>query len=59
MLYLEFVSLVQIYTGMSSNIKVTLRKKANKQGLFPLVVRITKNRKTNYLYTGHYINRGQ
>ena len=41
---------------MSSNIKVTLRKKANKQGLFPLVVRITKNRKTNYLYTGHYID---
>ena len=42
--------------GMSSSIKVTLRKKANKQGLFPLVVRITKNRKTNYLYTGHYID---
>ncbi|WP_373518768.1 phage integrase SAM-like domain-containing protein [Pricia sp.] len=41
---------------MSSNIKVTLRKKANKQGFFPLVVRITKNRKTNYLYTGHYID---
>ena len=41
---------------MSSSIKVTLRKKANKQGLFPLVVRITKNRKTTYLYTGHYID---
>ncbi len=41
---------------MSSSIKVTLRKKANKQGLFPIVVRITKDRKTNYLYTGHYID---
>lgn len=41
---------------MSSSIKVTLRKKANKQGLYPLVVRITKNRKTTYLYTGHYID---
>lgn len=40
---------------MSSSIKVTLRKKANKQGHFPLAVRITKNRRTNYLYTGHYI----
>jgi len=41
---------------MGSSIKVTLRKKANKQGLFPLAVRITKNRKTTYLYTGHYID---
>ena len=40
---------------MGSSIKVTLRKKANKQGLFPLAVRITKNRKTTYLYIGHYI----
>ncbi|WP_417197868.1 Arm DNA-binding domain-containing protein, partial [Bizionia sp.] len=41
---------------MGSSIKVTLRKKANKQGLFPLAVRITKNRKTTYLYIGHYIS---
>ncbi|MGB5822027.1 MAG: Arm DNA-binding domain-containing protein [Saonia sp.] len=41
---------------MSSSMKVTLQKKANKQGLFPLVVLNTKNRKTNYLYTGHYID---
>ncbi|TLF45272.1 site-specific integrase [Maribacter aurantiacus] len=40
---------------MASSIKVSLRKKANKEGLFPLVVRITKNRKTTYLYTGQYI----
>ncbi len=41
---------------MASSIKVTLRKKANKQGLFPIAVRITKNRKTTYLYTGQYID---
>lgn len=41
---------------MGSSIKVTLRKKTNKQGHFPLAVRITKNRKTTYLYTGHYID---
>lgn len=41
---------------MGSSIKVTLRKKANKEGLYPLAIRITKNRKTTYLYTGHYID---
>lgn len=41
---------------MSSSIKVTLRKKANKDGLFPLVIRITKDRKTNYIYTGYYVS---
>ncbi|MDX1326145.1 MAG: site-specific integrase [Arenibacter sp.] len=41
---------------MGSSIKITLRKKANKQGHFPLAVRITKDRKTNYLYIGHYID---
>jgi len=41
---------------MASSIKVTLRKKANKQGLYPLVIRITKDRKSSYLYTGQYID---
>ena len=40
---------------MASSIKVTLRKKANKQGQYPLAVRITKDRRTSYLYTGQYI----
>lgn len=38
-----------------SSISATLRKKANKQGLFPLAVRITKNRKSTFLYIGQYI----
>ncbi len=41
---------------MASSVKVTLRKKVNKLGLYPLAIRITKNRKTTYLYTGQYID---
>ncbi|MFS4466969.1 phage integrase SAM-like domain-containing protein [Maribacter sp. 2210JD10-5] len=41
---------------MASNTKITLRKKANKEGLFPLAIRITKNRRSNYMYIGHYID---
>lgn len=40
---------------MTSNAKIVLRKKANKEGLFPLAIRITKNRRSNYHYLGHYI----
>jgi integrase len=39
-----------------SSITATLRKKPNKQGLFPLAVRITKNRKSTFLYIGQYID---
>ncbi len=41
---------------MASSIKLILRKKPNKEGLYPLVIRITKNRKSTYLYVGHYID---
>jgi integrase len=40
---------------MSSNAKIVLRKKPNKEGLYPLVIRITKNRRSTYQYIGHYI----
>lgn len=40
---------------MASSIKVTLRKKPNNQGEYPLVIRITKDRRSTYLYTGQYI----
>lgn len=39
-----------------SSIKAVLRKKPNKQGLFPIAIRITKNRKSSYLYIGQYID---
>ncbi|MET2983690.1 site-specific integrase [Aureibaculum conchae] len=41
---------------MTSNAKITLRRKPNKQGKYPLAIRITKNRKSNYMYLGHYIS---
>lgn len=42
---------------MASSIKVLLWNKPNKDGLFPLVVRIIKNRKPAYFYIGHYIDK--
>src|SRR5690554_6597601 len=42
-----------------SSVKAILRKKQNKQGQFPIAIRITKNRKSSYLYTGHYVNLNQ
>jgi integrase len=41
---------------MASNAKIVVRKKANKEGLYPLAIRITKNRKSTYHYIGHYID---
>ncbi|MGH1384289.1 phage integrase SAM-like domain-containing protein [Kordia sp.] len=42
---------------MASSIKITLRNKPNKDGLFPIAIRITKNRKSTFIYTGHYIDK--
>lgn len=36
--------------------KAVLRKKPNSEGQFPIAIRITKNRKSSYLYTGQYID---
>jgi integrase len=41
---------------MSSFTKIILRKKPNKEGLFPLAIRITKDRRSSYHYIGHYIS---
>ncbi|WP_224490090.1 site-specific integrase [Robertkochia flava] len=38
-----------------SSIKPILRKKRNARGLFPVAIRITKDRKSSYIYTGQYI----
>jgi integrase len=40
---------------MASSIRLILRKKPNKEGLFPLMIRIVKNRKANVIYTGQYV----
>ncbi|QHI38077.1 Tyrosine recombinase XerC [Kordia antarctica] len=42
---------------MATSVKVLLRNKVNKEGLYPLVVRIIKNRKPSYIYIGHYIDK--
>lgn len=44
---------------MTSNASIVLRKKANKQGLYPLAIRVSKNRRSNYIYIGHYIELNQ
>ena len=41
---------------MASLATITLRKKPNKRGLFPLSIRVTKNRKSSYIYLGHYLD---
>jgi integrase len=35
-----------------ASLKVVLRKKANKDGSYPLAIRITKDRKTSFIYLG-------
>ncbi len=39
-----------------SSVQAILRKKSNKSGFYPIAIRVTKNRKSIYLYTGQYIN---
>ncbi len=41
---------------MASNAKIVVRKKVNREGQYPLAIRITKNRKSTYHYIGHYID---
>jgi integrase len=40
---------------MSASTKIVLRKKPNAKGLYPLAIRITKNRRSTYKLIGHYI----
>ncbi|WP_372938654.1 phage integrase SAM-like domain-containing protein [Seonamhaeicola sp.] len=40
---------------MAVSAQITLRKKPNKQGLYPLAIRITKNRCSTYKHIGIYI----
>ena len=41
---------------MSASAKIVLRKKPNAIGLYPLAIRITKNRRSTYKLIGHYID---
>lgn len=39
-----------------ATVKAVLRKKKNPEGLYPIAIRITKDRKSTYLGTGQYID---
>lgn len=41
---------------MSASAKIVLRKKPNVNGLYPLAIRITKNRRSTFKNVGHYID---
>jgi len=41
---------------MAASTQITLRKKPNKKGLYPLAIRITKNRRSTYRHIGQYID---
>ena len=38
-----------------ASLKIVLRKKQNKDGTYPLAIRITKDRKTSFIHVGHSI----
>ncbi|WP_300438258.1 tyrosine-type recombinase/integrase [Christiangramia sp.] len=40
-----------------SSVSAVLRKKINKSGLQPIAIRIIRNRRSTYLYTGQYIEK--
>lgn len=42
---------------MATSIRLVLRTKINKEGKYPLAIRITKDRKSTFIYTGHYIDK--
>lgn len=42
-----------------ATVKVVLRKKRNKDGSFPLAIRVTKNRNSTYAYLGHSLKVNQ
>ena len=39
-----------------ASLKVVLRKKANKDGTYPLAIRVTKDRKTSFIHLGHHLH---
>lgn len=39
-----------------AEVKIVLRKKPNKEGKFPLALRITKDRKSSFIHFGFYLN---
>lgn len=42
-----------------ATVKIVLRKKANKDGTFPLALRITKDRKTSFIHLGYALHENE
>ena len=42
-----------------ASIQTVLRNKPNARFLYPIAIRITKDRKTSYIFTGQYIDKMQ
>lgn len=42
-----------------ASVKIVLRKKKNKDGSFPLAIRITKDRRTSFIHTGYHVQESQ
>jgi len=55
MLYPLFCIFI-INTKSMATVQAVLRKKGNTQNLYPITIRITKDRKTSYISTGQYID---
>ncbi|GAB3995714.1 site-specific integrase [Spirosoma daeguense] len=44
---------------MASSLKVVLRKKASQDGMFPLAIRVTVDRKSSYIYLGQHLRESE
>src|SRR5690606_19784446 len=55
MLYLCCTLKLYLCISIMATANIVLRKKPNKQGLFPLAIRITKDRKSTFISVGQYI----
>ncbi len=56
MLYQLFLPLVKLNTKNMATVNVVLRKKVNKDGTYPLALRITKDRKSSFIHLGYNLN---
>ncbi len=58
MLYLCCTQILYLYNQDKNmaTVQVVLRKKKNAQNLYPVTIRITKDRKTSFISTGQYID---
>lgn len=56
MLYLCCTQKLYLCISIMATANIVLRKKPNKQGLYPLAIRITKDRKSIFISVGQYIS---